>query len=439
MAPMNNPNLRNHPFARSEELLERALEHIPLGTQTFSKSRTQYPHGVSPYYAARAEGSHIWDVDENEYIDFVNALAAVTLGYKDPDVDAAVRAQMEDGVLFTLPHPVEIEVSEKICEMIPCAEMVRFGKNGSDATSGAVRLARAFTGRDHVVACGYHGWQDWFIGTTARSLGVPQAVRDLTHTFTYNDLQSLADLFAKWPGEIACVIMEPMNVAYPEPGFLEGVQELCRKQGAVFIFDEMITGFRYAKGGAQEMFGITPDLATFGKGLANGYPLSAIVGRTDIMAMMEDVFFSFTMGCEALSLAAAGAALDKINREPVIEKTHALGKLIFDGLEQRINACGVEEIFSITGHPSWSILNIADCGPYSGWDIRTLFLQEMMSRKILTLATHNMSYAHSQEDIDRLLAVYDDVLPLIGKSVANQTVLDDLRCEPLVPLFKVRG
>jgi len=436
---MNNTTLRNHPFARSEQLLDRALRCIPLGTQTFSKSRTQYPHGVSPFYAARALGSHVWDVDENEYIDFNNALAAVTLGYKDSDVDATVRAQMEDGVLFTLPHPIEIEVAEKICEMVPCAEMVRFGKNGSDATSGAVRLARAYTGRDHVIACGYHGWQDWFIGTTTRNLGVPQAVRDLTHTFTYNDLESLRALFGKWPGEIACVIMEPMNAMYPEPGFLEGVQELCRKHGAVFILDEMITGFRYAKGGAQELFGITPDLATFGKGLANGYPLSAIAGRGDIMAMMEDVFFSFTMGSETLSLAAAGATLDKINREPVIEKTHALGGQIFDGLKQRISTHQLDGIFSIVGHPSWSILTIADSEPYSSSEIRTLFLQEMISRKILTLATHNMSYAHSKNDVERLLVVYDEVLPLIGKAVADRTLIDDLRCDPLVPIFKVRG
>ena len=431
--------ISNHPFAQSENLLERALGVIPLGTQTFSKSRTQYPHGVSPFYAAHAEGSRLWDVDGNEFIDFVNGLAAVTLGYKDADVDAAVRVQMENGALFTLPHPIEIEVSEKLCEMIPCAEMVRFGKNGSDATSGAVRLARAYTGRDHVVACGYHGWQDWFIGTTARSLGVPQAVRDLTHTFTYNDLGSLEAVFAAWPDAIAGVIMEPMNVAYPELGFLEGVQALCRKHGAVFIFDEMITGFRYARGGAQELFGITPDLATFGKGLANGYPLSAIVGRADIMALMEDVFFSFTMGGETLSLAAAGATLDKIDREPVIEKIRELGTKIIDGLKLRFAAHKVDHIFSVSGHPSWSILSIADIGPYTGWDIRTLFLQEMFARGILTLGSHNMSYAHTPDDVEKLLNAYDEVLPLIGTAVTGETLEKELRCDLLVPLFKVRG
>jgi len=436
---MNNSNLRNHPFARSEEMLDRALKHIPLGTQTFSKSITQLPRGAAPFYASRAEGSRLWDVDGSEYLDFVNALCAVSLGYKDPDVDAAVQAQVENGASFTLPHEIEIIVAEKLCEMVPCAEKVRFGKNGSDATSGAVRLARAFTGRDHIAACGYHGWQDWFIGSTSRNLGVPQAVRDLTHTFTYNDLESLAALFREWPGEFAGVIMEPMNVTEPEPGFLEGVQDLCREHGAVFILDEMITGFRFAKGGAQELFGVTPDLATFGKGLANGYPLSAIAGRSDIMALMEDVFFSFTMGSEALSLAAAAAALNKVAQEPVTETLGEVGAFLVDGLQRRIADHKVEHIFKISGHPSWSILSILDTDEYSSWDIRTLLLQEFFARGVLTLGTHNMSYAHTLDDVEELFTVYDAVLPLISTAVADQTLVKELRCDPLVPLFQIRS
>ena len=182
-------------YAKSEEMLERALRTIPLGTQTFSKSKTQYPHGVSPYFVTRGRGSHIWDVDGKEYTDFIMSLCAVTLGYGDPDVDAAVRAQLDDGIIFSLPHPLELEVAEAVVDMVPCAEMVRFGKNGSDATSGAVSVARAFTGSDHVAACGYHGWQDWYIGATTRNLGVPQATRDLTHLFVYNDINSLATIF----------------------------------------------------------------------------------------------------------------------------------------------------------------------------------------------------------------------------------------------------
>ncbi|HUE19460.1 MAG TPA: aminotransferase class III-fold pyridoxal phosphate-dependent enzyme, partial [Stellaceae bacterium] len=274
-------------YKKSEELLQRALRVIPLGSQTFSKSFTQYPLGVSPYFIQRGKGGHVWDVDGNEYVDFVNGLCAVTLGYDDADVTRAVKAQLEDGVIFTLPHPLEMQVAEAIVDMVPCAEMVRFGKNGSDVTAAAVRLARAFTGRDHVAVCGYHGWQDWYIGSTARNRGVPEAVRRLTHGFTYNDLESLKRVLTEHSGDVAAVILEPMNSQAPKDGFLEGVKELAHRHGALLVFDEVITGFRFANGGAQEFFGVTPDLACFGKGVANGYPVSAIAGRADIMKLME--------------------------------------------------------------------------------------------------------------------------------------------------------
>src|SRR6185436_6227350 len=197
-------------YRKSEEYLKRAERTVPLGSQTFSKSRTQFPYGVSPYFVTHARGSRIWDLDGNEYVDFINSLASVTLGYQDPDVTAAVREQLEQGVIFSLPHPVEAEVAELICEMVPCAEMVRFGKNGSDATAGAVRLARAYTGKDHIAVCGYHGWQDWFIGSTSRSLGVPNTTKELTHSFSYNDVTSLDRVFREFPDQVAGVILEPM-------------------------------------------------------------------------------------------------------------------------------------------------------------------------------------------------------------------------------------
>lgn len=425
-------------YYHSEEMLSRALKTIPLGAQTFSKSKTQYPFGVSPYFIQRAKGSRVWDVDGNEYIDFINSLAAVTLGYSDPDVTAAVRAQLEEGVIFSLSHPVEMQVAEKIVEMVPCAEMVRFGKNGSDATAGAVRLARAYTGRDHVAVCGYHGWQDWYIGSTLRNRGVPQAVRDLTHVFAYNKIESLDEIFRQHPGQVAAVILEPMNVAEPEKGFLHAIKELAQKYGALLIFDETITGFRYAKGGAQELFGVTPDLATFGKGLANGYPLSAVAGRAEIMHLMEEIFFSFTFGGEALSLAASLATMAKMQREPVIETMKRQGEKVLAGVAQRIERHGVGHLLSTAGHPSWSFLLFKDVAPYTQWHVKTLFLQEMFARGILTLGTHNVSYAHTDADIARLFTVYDEVFPLLRDVVAGATLDKQLRCQPLEPLFKVR-
>lgn len=425
-------------YQRSEQLLERALRTIPLGTQTFSKSKTQFPHGVSPFYMDRGKGSRAWDVDGNEYVDFINSLAAVTLGYSDPDVTAAVRAQLDVGVVFSLPHVLEVQVAEKMAEMIPCAEMVRFGKNGSDATAGAIRVARAFTHRDHVAVCGYHGWQDWYIGSTARNLGVPKATRDLTHTFTYNDIESLNALFKQWPGQIAAVILEPMNVVEPKDGFLEKVKKLAHDHGAVLVFDETITGFRFANGGAQEFFDVTPDLATFGKGLANGYPLSAVAGRADIMKLMEEVFFSFTFGGELLSLAAALAAMTKMQTHPVVDTMRRQGQKVMTGLKQRLEKYGVTDFLSVAGSPTWSFLLIQDTPSCTQWDIKTLFLQEMFARGILTLGSHNMSYAHTDEDVSRLLTAYDEILPLLKEAVTTGSLRQQLRCETLKPLFKVR-
>jgi len=425
-------------YSRSEEMLERALRVIPLGTQTFSKSRTQFPFGVSPYFVTRGEGCHVWDVDGNEYVDFVNAQCSITLGYSDPDVTAAVSAQLADGVIFSLPHPLEVEVSELIVEMVPCAEMVRFGKNGSDATAGAVRAARAFTGRDHVAVCGYHGWQDWYIGSTTRNLGVPVSTRAMTHRFAYNDTASLEAVFREHPGEIACVMLEPMNTTWPEEGFLEGVAEITRANGAILVFDEVITGFRYANGGAQQLFGVTPDLATFGKGLANGYPVSAVAGRADVMRMLEEAFFSFTFGGEALSLAAALATMRKLKMEPVLATIEERGASLVEGVTQRIEAHGVGHIASVSGHPSWSFLNLRDVEPYTMWEIKTLYMQEMFARDILAYGTHDMSYAHQPADVATLLAAYDEVFPLIKSAVDDRRMGELLRCEPLKPLFRVR-
>ena len=425
-------------YKNSEALLARALQTIPLGSQTFSKSKTQLPYGVSPYFVERAQGSRFWDADGNEYIDFANALACVTLGYRDPDVDSAVLRQMENGVTFSLPHRLEMEVAEMLVEMIPCAEKVRFAKNGTDATSGSIRVARAYTGRERVAVCGYHGWQDWYIGSTSRDLGVPRAVKELTHTFVYNDAASLQLLLEKHPGEFAAVILEPMNVIFPQNGFLEEVKALAHRHGALLVFDETITGFRVSAGGAQELFGVEPDLATFGKGIANGYPLSALVGRAEYMDVVEKIFFSGTFGGETLSLAAAKAVLSKLRREPVLETLKVRGQKLLDGVNRLISDLAISHLLSVSGHPSWSFLLFKDAPPFTSWETKTLFMQEMFKRGIFTIGAQTLSYAHSDEDIETLLVCYREVFGLIGKAVAQGTVKEHLECEPLVPLFKVR-
>lgn len=425
-------------YKNSEEMLARALKSIPLGTQTFSKSKTQYPFGVSPFYIQKAKGSRVWDIDGNEYIDFICGLGAISLGYNDEDVMNAVKAQLEEGTIFSLPHPIEVLVAEKIKEMVPCAEMVRYGKNGSDVTAGAVRVSRAFTGRDYVVVCGYHGWQDWYIGSTARNLGVPKATQDLTLKFEYNNLESLEKLFSEYPDKIACVVMEAMNFEWPKEGFLQGVKDVCHKNGALFVIDEMVTGFRYANGGAQEYFGVTPDLATLGKGLANGYPISMVCGRADVMRLFEDCFFSFTFGGETLSLAACLATLNKYQKKPVVETMIKNGQKIIEGVNALIEKHDLSDFIQIGGHPAWTILSIKDTEKYNSWTIKTLFMQEMLKRGILTLGTHEITYAHTEQDIDKLLDAYGEVLPILKEGISNNKVIEMLNCKPLEPLFKVR-
>ena len=281
---------------RSHDLKAKAKRLIPSCTQTFSKGPTQFVQGAAPVFIARGQGSHVWDVDGNEYIDYPMALGPVILGHNYPAVTKAVSKQLQEGTIFSLPHPLEIEVAEILVEIIPSAEMVRFGKNGSDATSGAVRLARAYTGRDLIACCGYHGWHDWYIGATSRNRGVPEAVRRLTIPFEYNNIEDLRRIFEDHPGNVAAVIMEPVGITEPKNEFLPQVRELTQREGALLIFDEVVTGFRIALGGAQEYFGVAPDLTCLGKAMANGYPLSAVVGRREIMELFDEIFFSFTFG-----------------------------------------------------------------------------------------------------------------------------------------------
>ena len=425
-------------YEKSEELLDSALKSIPLGSQTFSKSITQLPFGVSPYFVKKAKGAYFWDVDNNQYLDFSNALASVTLGYCDSDIDLAVKKQMECGVTFSLPHTLEVDVAKMLIDAIPCAEKVRFAKNGTDATSGAVRLARAFTGKERVAVCGYHGWQDWYIGSTTKNLGVPKCVQDLTHTFSYNNIDSLKNTLEEYPDEFAAVIMEPMSGEYPKDNFLEKVKELTHNSGALLIFDEIVTGFRVSYGGAQELFGVTPDLATFGKGLANGYPLSALVGKEKYMAVMKDIFFSGTFGGETLSLAAAKAVLEKIKREKVLEHLSKLGAYLHTELDQLLVELDVLSLVNYTGHPSWSFLIFKDKNNTTSWELKTFFMQEMLKRGIFIIGAQTISYAHNQKDIDKLLHAYKEVFSMMKEFVKDGILQSKLDCEPLKPLFSVR-
>ena len=425
-------------FDKSTAQLSRAELSIPLGSQTFSKSKTQYPVGISPLYASKSKGAYLWDIDGNKYIDLVNSLAAVTLGYGDKGLEKSILKQLKLGVSLSLPTKIESEVAELIIELVPSAEMVRFSKNGSDATSAAIRLARAFTGRDRIVACGYHGWHDWYIGTTSRNKGIPTAVSALTHNFQYNDIESLKAALKLNEGKVAAVIIEPMNDTYPQPGFLEEVQVLAKKAGAVLIFDEVITGFRFSEGGAQKLFNVTPDLATFGKGIANGFPLSAVVGRREIMKEMEHVFISGTFGGELLSLAAARYVLKKHQKNEICGDLVNKGNVLSELTNELIDSFGLSNVVSLSGHPTWKFLRWNGVGEYSAAEIKTFFMQEIFQEGVLVLNSHNISQAHDKKIIIKIIDAYSKVFGKIEKAISQGSLREELHVSPLEPLFKVR-
>jgi len=425
-------------FARSNALYDRALQTVPLASQTFSKSAQQWVKGATPLFLEHGRGCEIWDVDGNAYIDYVLGLLPIVLGYRDPDVDGAILDQLQRGIAFPLATPLEMELAERLVRLIPCAEMVRFGKNGSDATTAAVRLARAHTGRDKIALCGYHGWHDWYIGTTTRDLGVPEAVRNLSAKFPYNDADALEALLRADPNGFACVILEPTGTETPAPGFLERLRELTERYGVLLVFDEIVCGFRIDMGGAQKFHGVTPDLACFGKAIANGMPLSAIVGPRHIMRGMEDIFFSATFGGETLSLAAAIATLDKLERLDVPAKLARRGA----GLMRRANEVfarhGLGESLSVHGSDWWPRIRIAN-GPVEAPLLNSLMRQECIANGLFLGASFNLCLAHDRDAVeDATIAMLDTAVAAVRDAVDSPDPAARLRGEPVRPVFAVR-
>ncbi|OIO08703.1 hypothetical protein COX67_04305 [Candidatus Falkowbacteria bacterium CG_4_10_14_0_2_um_filter_36_22] len=757
-------------FNKSHQFFKKANKIIPLASQTFSKSYLQYIKGQAPLFAVRAKGARIWDIDGNKYIDFINGLLPVILGYQNLAVDDAINRQLKKGIVFSLSSPLEYELAELLIKHIPCAEMVRFGKNGSDVTTGAVRLARATTGRDHVAACydketeiltksgfkkfkdlddneivatlnpntgyleyhqiyakikyyftgkmihflgqrvdllvtpdhriyrkfrlrtghhfkiedandalkrktitqmtsmckwkgkiknkfsilkinqtrpakgvnffsvkefvrfmgwylsegfcieqkrgryevciaqdeknerksqeiftvikklgfkpyrnnhhicfnskelvqylkqfgrckdkyipewiknlpkdclsifadtmikgdgtfengrirkfystsrklidgmqelllkigysttiseykntgfsknkiyhlnisqerflgcwskekyykgnvycisvpnhiilvrrngkiiwsgncGYHGWHDWYIGSTARNLGVPKSTQKLTHKFEYNNIKSLEKIFKENKNKVAAVIMEPMNYIEPEKNFLQKVKTLAHKNGALLIFDEVITGFRFSLGGAQKLFGVTPDLAAFGKSMANGMPISALVGKKKYMKKIEDIFYSFTNGGETLSIAAAIATIKEMEKKKVIEHIWKLGAYLIKETDKLIKKNNLEEVIKIKGKPCWSLMFAYPYGKYSDLEIKSYLQQELIQAGFLWYGQHNMSFSHTKKDISGLVSAYANIFPKLKELLDKDKLRGALNGEPITNIFKVR-
>ena len=423
---------------KSIRMHARASKVIPGCSQTFSKASNQYVEGVSPIFLDHGKGCRVWDVDGNEYIDYIQGLLPNILGYAHDEVNEAFSSQAAKGHSFSLAHPVELELAERLIEVIPCAEMVRFGKNGSDVTAGAVRVARAFTGRDRIACCGYHGWQDWFIGSTTRNQGVPQAVRDLTHPFAYNDLNALEALLSSHRGEFAAVIMEPVNFIPPDSGYLEGVKAIAKKHGALLIFDEICSGFHFGLGGAQRRFGVTPDLACFGKAMGNGYPISCLVGRADVMQICSEIFFSFTFAGEVASMAAALKVLDVLEQTDAIARIEENGVRLKDGFNALSKEAGLQDRLVCEGYPNWSILRFMDSNGQASLLVRSLWQQECVKRGLLQLVTHNLTTANDHSTTDRTLEVYAEVFKTLSDWLSHKDPSQFLEGKMIEVVFSVR-
>jgi glutamate-1-semialdehyde 2,1-aminomutase len=414
-------------FRKSKELQQRSHKLIPGGAHTYAKGDDQYPE-QAPAFIVRGKGAHVWDVDGNEFIEYGMGLRAVTLGHAYPSVVEAAKRELQNGSNFTRPSSLELECAEEFLRLIQNAEMVKFSKNGSDATSSAVRLSRAFTGRNIVAICAEHPFfsiDDWFIGTTEMNSGVPEAIRKLTVKFHYNDIDSLIELFYKYENQIACVILEPATWMEPENGFLENVQNVCRKNNAVLIFDEMITGFRWDNGGAQKVYGIVPDLSTFGKGIANGFSLSALAGKKELMDLggilheRERVFLlSTTHGAETHSLAAAIETMNVYENQNVIETLYRQGLRLMEGINQSISDLDLNEYFQIAGRPCNLIFITRDQSKNPSQSFRTLFLQEMIQRGIIA-PSFVVSFSHSDGDIDRTINAASESLRVYSNALED--------------------
>jgi glutamate-1-semialdehyde 2,1-aminomutase len=433
-------------FTESNAHMLSVHELIPGGAHTYAKGDDQYPAGMAPV-VERGSGCRVWDIDGNEYVEFGSGLRSNILGHGYEPVAQAVRSRLADGVNFVRPHRMELEAAERLIGLIPSAEMVKFGLNGSDATTAAVRLARAYTGRDMVAVCRdqpFFSTDDWFVVTTPMSAGIPAAARRLTVQFSYNDLPDLARLFELYPGQIAAVMLEAETVQSPAPGYFDGLRRLCDRHGALLILDEMITGFRWHERGAQFVYHIEPDLCTFGKGIANGFPLSALAGRRDVMHLggfAEDAdrvfLLSQTSGGQPWALAAMLAVIDTCQREQIAERLLRIGADLRRGIEAVVADAGLSAYFQLRGRDCNLTYVARDEAGRPSQDFRTLVLQELIGRGILA-PSFVVCAAHDPAAIRQAVDAVAELMPVYRRAL-DHGISQVLRGRPVRPAMRVRG
>ena len=417
-------NARQYPV--SKQWQARAHQNIPGGCHTAAKGDDQYPSNA-PAFITRGKGCHVWDVEGREYIEYALGLRSTTLGHCYPSVVNSVTDALSLGNNFNRPHTLEVECAEMFLQLVPGADMVKFTKDGSSVMTAAVKLARAATGRTHIALCSespFFSYDDWFMGKTGIDTGIPQAIKDLSLSFDYNDLASLERLFDQHPEKIACVVMEPARLKEPAPGFLQNVRDLCTRQGAVLVFDETLTGFRWHRNGAQALYGVQPDLSCFGKAMANGFALSALAGKREIMELgglrqtrADRVFLlSTTHGAESVGLAAGLETMRIYRDEPVVEHLYAMGERLRQAFERGAFDAGVSEQVKIAGRGCCLMFSTTDrhCGPSQ--EFRTLFLQELCNGGVLA-PTFYTSYSHTEQDIDNTIDAFNKAFVVYRKAL----------------------
>jgi glutamate-1-semialdehyde 2,1-aminomutase len=430
-------------FSSSRALQPKAHRLIPGGAHTYAKGDDQYPEHA-PGFIARGQGCHVWDLDGNEFIEYGMGLRAVTLGHAFEPVVQAAYAQMQLGINFSRPAKIEVDLAEAMLELVDGADMVKFAKNGSDVTTAAVKLARAYTGRDLIAVCAdqpFFSIDDWFIGSTELNAGIPQATIEMTLKFRYNDLEGLRALFDQHPGRIACVVMEAEAATPPAAGYLEQVKELCEQQGALLIFDEMITGFRWHLGGAQKFHGVVPHLSTFGKAMGNGFAIGALAGKREIMRLGgldhddERVFLlSTTHGAETHALAASLETL-RIHRERnVVGFLWRQGEKLRKLVNQSIAENRLETFFYLIGRPCNLIFETRDQDGKRSQTFRTLFMQELIRRGVIA-PSFVISFSHSDEDVERTAEAVH-AAHVVYRKALDQGIDTYLMGRPVKPVFR---
>lgn len=441
-------------ITKSNKIFNNAKKLIPGGSQTFSKSPSQFVQNFSPKYLRKGKGSEVWDVDGNKFIDYVMGCHPLILGYSDKDVNDAVKKQLDLGSTFSLMNELEVDVSKLLVDSIPSAEMVRFGKNGADATTIGVKIARALTKRDHIAFCGYHGWHDWFVATTDLNEGVPKFNEKLAHKFVYNDLDSLEKIFKKYKDKIAIVILEPLTVLKPKcygqincknkkcikacsNNFLTEVKKMTHKYGALLMFDEIISGFRFSFGGAQELLNVTPDLSAFAKAMSNGVPISAIVGKKEYMECLNKVFFSFTYGGDCIGLSAAKACIPKIKEKNVIDHLDKMGTYLKHEINSFAKELNIDTFIECIGYPCRSIIRFNGNGKVDELILKSFFQQELLKRGVLWAAYHAISWSHKKKHIIHTINSFKETMELFSYAIKKNIKIESLlEGPPVEPVFR---